>query len=525
MNDELADDRLQPPSGAASVRGAIRDRDGAPLPNAIVHAFDHMLTVDKPLGRPVRTDDHGRYCIEYHVGDCHPCGTGPALIVRAYGHDDQMLAESPIMYNPPAQAEIDLMIGGGTYRGPSEYEQIAATIGPCLDGFQLLRLIPEQLDYLTKRTGITAALLQLFVGAARLGEELHVPPEAVYGLTREGLPVSAPQLVVQSAATRRSALQKALADNLVPLRTAEQLDAIERAFQAAAVHFAMNPPDASATASPGAVLAVSGLSTQLQQKFLAQYTAHDGPIAAFWTALRKDPELGPAVPKIQLSIQLASVARGHLPLVKSLQARAGSLRDLAKLTDRDWSALVAESGTPADAPGRTDAEKAANYVQTLRRTMDVLIPSAVVAEQVQHDPVVGTPEVRAFFAKNSRFDFANDHVDRVLAATSAVADGDREKLAAQLKRIQRVFRLTPRWTDIAYLLANGLDSAQRVVQMGRGPFLAAHGSALGGPGRAGEIFDRARQITATAALLFARFAPQMNAATPASIGSASGNGR
>jgi hypothetical protein len=503
---------------ASVVTGTVRDRDGTPLAGMLIRAFDRALTRDVPLGEPAHSDRHGRYCLEYTGTGCDECGTGPALVVRAYGRAREVIAESAMLYDASAKIEVDLMVGGGTYQGPSEYEQITAKIRPCLDGVLASELTQEQISYLAARTGLSAQFLQIYVWAAQQLLEIEVPAEALYGLVREGLPMALPQLLAQPADTRRAALEKALADNLVPLRLAGELDAIERAVESAAVQQALKPPDVPGQLSIGAVLTAARLSTPLQQKFVTQYRSLSGSPSALWDAVRKDPELGPHVSQIQLSIQLTAVARSHMPLVDALQQRATTLRDLAKLTDSDWSQLVARSGTPPDVPGANDAEKAANYARTLARTLEVLIPSAIIAARVQQDPALGTPEIRTFFAANPNFDFATDHVETFMAIQPPPPTAaDTPKLTQQLKRMQRAFRMTPRYSDISYLLANGLDSAQRVAQMGRGEFLAQHGNALGGSARAGDIFDRARQIAATVALLFARFSPQMNAAHPTVI--------
>jgi hypothetical protein len=500
------------------VTGTLRDRDGTPLAGKLVHAFDRMLTTDVPLGKPARTDRHGRYCLEYSGTGCDECGTGPALIVRAYDHAREVIVESAVLYGAPAKIEVDVMVGGGTYRGPSEYEQIAAKIRPCLNGVLASELTQEQISYLAARTSLSAQFLQIYVWAAQQWLEIEVPAEALYGLVREGLPMALPQLLAQPADARGAALEKALAENVVPLRLRGELDAIEQAVESAANKQALKPPDAPGEVSIGAVLTAARISEPLQQKFVVQYRSLGASPSALWDAVRKDPELGPHVSQIQLSIQLTAIARTHMPLVDALQQRATSLRDLAKLTNSDWSQLVARTGTPPDVPGANDAEKAANYAKTLARTVEVLIPSAIIAERVQQDPTLGTPEIRTFFAANPNFDFATDHVETFIASQPRPAAAvDTEKLAQQLKRMQRAFRMTPRYSDVSYLLANGLDSAQRVAQMGRGEFLAQHGNALGGPARASDIFDRARQIAATVALLFARFSPQMNAAHPAVI--------
>lgn len=500
------------------VTGTLRDRNGTPLADAPVRAFDKSLTGEQPLGEPAKTNAQGHYSIAFPWPHRHDRG-GPALIVRAYarkGKKEGAVAESEVLFNAPRAAKVDLMVGGGTWSGPSELEQLHTKVAPLLDHLPVGELSKEQVNHLSRQTGSDAQSIQLLVWAHKRGQEHGLSPEALFAMARAGLPTSMPVLLAHRSEDVRQALEQAVAQNVVPLRVKGEIEQFVDAFQAAAVEESMKPSADPCAPTPGDILRTAGLDTALQQAFVGRYLEHRGPTQALWMQMVEDERLAPHVPRIQLTIQLTAVARGHLPLVEALQEKATELTGLAKLTERELSDLVARHGFPPDVPGANNDEKAANYVATLSRTLEILIPTALVAERIQSDEVLGKPQVREFFNRHPQFDLARDHVESFLAR-HPTADVDQPKLAASLSQLQRVFRLTPRYADMRYLIERGLDSAQAVASMGRATFLEAHAQALGGEARANDIFDRARQIAATAALLFARYSPQVNAFTPAAI--------
>jgi len=510
----------QPPGPVAEplcvVRGTIRKADATPLVGARVVAFDQRIAGPKVLG-DTATGDNGTYSIGYLMAPAAAAGpNGAYLFVRVLATDGSVAAESPLVCNAACESVVDLMLGGGRYAGPSEFESISAAIAPFLEDIAVQDLSKDQVVLLSCRTGLNRGLIQLLVWAVKRGHEQQIPAEALYGYARAGLPTALPALVGQSPAVRRNALERALADNRIPLTTQGRLDAIEQSLQAAAVRLLGAGADQPAKATVRAVLAAAGLSSDEQQKFLTQQVASRGSAQALWAAVATDPTLAPKAARIQLAIQVAAITRNHAPLINAiLQAQQGTLttaRDLARLPLASWQTLIAGSGVPDDVPGADAAAKAANYAATIVRTMEVLYPTTVFAARLKADMPRAAPALSRFFDQNPDFEMRDTHVDAYLAAhDTALAGVEKpDELVRNLRRVQRVIRLTPRYDDVQRLMEDGLDSAGDIVQRGRAAFLAAHGDAIG-PDRATDIFDRARQVAAVAAMLFARHARQMNA--------------
>jgi peptidoglycan hydrolase-like protein with peptidoglycan-binding domain len=126
------------------VRGHVRKADGSPLIEAIVRAFDKDLRHEERLGEAV-TDGSGRYEIAYTAAQFRRAEKKRAdLIVRVFGKQDQELIASDILFNAQTEEMVNLMIGGGEYRGPSEYEQLLAEITPVLENVPLTELSEEK---------------------------------------------------------------------------------------------------------------------------------------------------------------------------------------------------------------------------------------------------------------------------------------------------------------------------------------------------------------------------------------------
>src|SRR3989442_5416386 len=124
------------------VRGQVR-RDGHPLNGILIAAVDKDLRREEELGQAI-TDGAGSYEITYTADQFHRAEKGTAdLIVRARDAAGASLAASPIIFNAPPVAIVDLVVGDGLGTGLSEFEQLLAEITPLLDGLSLAQLIED----------------------------------------------------------------------------------------------------------------------------------------------------------------------------------------------------------------------------------------------------------------------------------------------------------------------------------------------------------------------------------------------
>ena len=205
------------------VHGQVRQADFSLFVGAVVQASDKDLRSEELLGQAI-TDQEGRYEIKYNADQFRRGEKGTAdLIVRVYANASaaSSLAASPIIFNAPPVATVDFVIGGGTYPGPSEYEQLVSELAPLLEvspPVQPVDLTNDDIAFLAGETGLASDQIAIFAAAARLAAQTELPPEVFYGFARENLPTDLHALLAQGRQAQERALQSALKDNIIQLR-------------------------------------------------------------------------------------------------------------------------------------------------------------------------------------------------------------------------------------------------------------------------------------------------------------------
>lgn len=136
---------------------------------------------------------------------------------------------------------------------------------------------------------------------------------------------------------------------------------------------------------------------------------------------------------------------------------------------------------------------------------------AQAARSAQPTPAITTPrsDLARFFANAPDFDLRTGHVDAFIAQRrSRVFTGvaNPTNTIRVLKRLQRVFQVTPDEAAITSLLGAGFDSAYRVARMPREQFVAAVASDLGGAQRARDIHAAAHHVMGQALTIFGHMA-------------------
>ena len=135
--------------------------------------------------------------------------------------------------------------------------------------------------------------------------------------------------------------------------------------------------------------------------------------------------------------------------------------------------------------------------------------------------------VASFLTNAPEFDFQSDNVDAFLAANSAalaqVPQADRAALVAQLKTIQRVYRITSDYPTLSMLLTEGIDSAYAAARMPAQAFVQQFSGPLGGVDAAEAVQSKARYIDSQAAALFLRIKDGLGLVNPSTIGLFGGN--
>jgi len=514
------------------VKGQIRYADGSRLIGSLlVRAFDKDLRHEQWLGEQY-TNAEGYYKITYTRAQFHRAEKKSAnLIIRVFNkYEKEPLIASGITFHAKPLKTINLTLEAQEYQGLSEYEQFIAELAPLLEDIDQPTLIEkladlkedenhQEITFLASETGLNAEYITFLVQAAKLHQKTDLYPEVFYGFFRQNLPTDLPSLLIRSSQELRIALETALRNHIIPTRFREELEQILQQLPALIVQQAIEPSTQEGKHSLSELL---GTSIDNQTEFLTAYVNHSGSIEEFWQGMRESPDFQNDVDSLQFTLQVGALTNNHLPLVQEIQGmqrngKLTSLQDLARFDVAEWWQRIDTIGFPPDIPGDDDEEKANNYATIMAQKIEDVFPTAFTFHRIeQEENIEGKSDLLTFFAqsetKAEKFDLGTTYLEYYLAQNEEVLAGvaDPERLKNQIKGMQRLYKLAPRYAERRVLLADGLDSAHNITRMGQTTFMLKYSELLGGPGPANALSEKAAQISGTALNLYAEYGTMFN---------------
>ena len=514
------------------VRGQVLFRDGLPVPDLTVRAFNKEIRREDLLGQ-VTTDATGNFEIWYSEHQLPAEKRYADLIVRAYKPDpkqpgaiEQLLAESQVIYAAQTVEKVRLLITGGAETTWSEYEQLLSEIQPALEGLPLTQLVEkegsEDISLLSGKTGQPTSRIAMLVAAHKLAERTNIAPEVFYGLARQNMSTNLSEVLSQNPDVRQRAIESAIASHTIPGRLASQVNDIQTQFRQS-IAGVIGAGQEGGTL--GGVLNLVLDDNQQRNTFLTTYAAHAGSTPALWKDLAATPGLAAHVPDLQVTLQLATLTANHVPLVNTLltmreKGEFSTFRDLARLGPVEWQEIITRSDIPEDQrvppeiPGSTPEEKVWTYASTLARVVEDVLPTEVLAHRIRTDDK-RSGEMRALFGniadKNTGFDMARTSVREFVESHPQLLTGiSNEKFAInQAEQAQSLYFLTSSYTEMKPLLDANLTSTM-IAQMNQGTFVNSFKSVLGGSARATFLYERASYNAAAVMNLVANFSPAFN---------------
>ena len=296
----------------------------------------------------VITDATGRYSLSYPAVD----PSDLTLIIQVFDAKKNVIATSPLQFNPPATLELDIDLGSKPYAGASEFTQLMAVVtraaGKTAVGVLTQTEANPDITYIVQKTGQPLDRVEKLVMAARYQTYTTVPVDVWYGILRAKLPSNGSQgtgagstdfeqrltdqldvLMHIPVDQLLQGLQQSIDHNIVDFVLGSALDSIAKTLSAAILGYAQKHP-------------VTG-----QPSLLVQQTQLAGSQGA-------DPD---AV------MQLCNLTQNNMDLasavVKSQKIKTKSdVKKLAALRSSDWETLLkktpgkvaaADTGTAAAA--------------------------------------------------------------------------------------------------------------------------------------------------------------------------------
>jgi hypothetical protein len=464
--------------------------------------------------------------------------TRPDLQARV-SSSGTFLAASTVAYNAGLQTTLNVLLPSNAPGLPSEYEALTAGLAAHYSGD--LGALEEGSDrqdvtFLANKSGWDARAVALAALASQFAQLSAAPlpapgqsptppsggtgeaseaaapteraaapanvslqPEFYYALFRAGVPADSGSLFRTSPATAQATWQQAIAQGVIPQALTAQIPTAVATYQALTTPNLLTAAPAVGISTLSAMLTVSNLSAAQQTTF-SQLTAQygDDP-TTFWTQVTS--AFGATVgQKLQLDGQVFNLTINNAPLVTALYAAEPGITSVLDLVTAGyydpakWTSVIGTTAIPAAIPGQT----AAAYANYLAAQLKLSYPTAVAGDQVSRGifPINDTPAVASavssFLTTNYDQFFIGTEPVEAFIARSGVASPPAG-VVPQIKRLQRVYQLTPDDQSMAVLLNHNVDSAFAVSRFGEAGFLRAFSASLGSDG-ATSIFRRAQHV-------------------------------
>ncbi|MEO8109737.1 MAG: neuraminidase-like domain-containing protein [Ginsengibacter sp.] len=451
------------------VSGMVRLANGTPAADVRVAVYDRDLNSEQLLGE-CETDRKGYYIVSYQSGQFNRAEKGWAdLLVKVFGTETTALAVSTILFNAGPVETIDLTIPAERFTGPSEYEQYLDDTQPLLDGVEFQQLTNEQLAFLSNESGIQPERLTYLRLDGNWSKDNNLAPAVFYGLLRHGLPANLRRLLLEKPSRLRLALTNALAGNIMPAILSAQLEAIMARLAELALSFSFIPETDTNNAAPlGVLLSTSGLDSKTQATvvdFMLQHEGNDD----IWDALATKGKIeAEELNTTRFTLESNTLVLEHMPTLLSVQTLRKekswtAASDLAQLTRVDWEDIATKSPAGDLPPGFKTHQ---DFAEEIAFRVEMAFSTAVIANRLAADPLLGDDDVNNFFADNPSFDLLYTPLEGYFKKQADLTKvKDLDLLAGKLKTFQRIAKVTPdrnRFALMQGLISKGFDSAFKI---------------------------------------------------------------
>lgn len=548
------------------VYGMIRDALGKPIEGIWVAVYDRDLRHEQWLGEA--TTKGGKYEVSYTQEQFARAEKAHAdIVVKVLDPKKQVLQQSPIYFNAPQALEVNLNLEGIDYQGPSEWETLTQTFTPLLDGISPLELQEnkqhQDISFLAGETGQTPLTIGIWAAAHHLADKAQqdkTPLKAMvlYGFLRQGQPglfydnilqdIQTPALaellkekLLKSIALipadeQKRLLLKAIDTQLIPLEVRPMLEEVLAILHTLRLKYLAQSSYGGGKGNIGQLLALTPEIASQQDAFLEAYDQFVGTAEDFWAKLKEEKIIEPALlAEVQRNFELGNLTINHLPLVEWLgqQFRAGTylgIAELAKYDREDWQQILQASEaseTPIGIP--KNMENTQEYALALEERFEQVYPTLALAGRLQKQkdsPLTYPVELSEFLSRNPEFQLENHRVEHYLRDhPEALKDlPAKEGIMQELKTVQRLFKLKPKFQAVDALLQAGVKSAQQAYFMGKEQLTSELTKAGLNQLDSQQIFHKASNAYAMTLTLVSTYNQALNGHTPqGAVGFSSAN--
>jgi Neuraminidase-like domain/Salmonella virulence plasmid 28.1kDa A protein/Putative peptidoglycan binding domain len=478
------------------------------------------------------TDAQGFYALPYA-----PTGAINNLEVQALRDEAAPMRLSQLKANVGRNEVLNLVAPSALQPDVAEYARLSADLAPLIGEMTSLATAKEDaerqdLSGLHRATGWDARVIALAATAEQLRTDVanaHVSlrQDGLYGLLRAGLPSDKLMLAQVSPDVVEQALTTVRDAGIVGMSN-EEIGQFKGQFQAFANATRLSVPAPGSQSTYAQLLATSGLSEDAQAKFGPVFLSHGDDAVQLWQAA-SDAGLDDAqIGKLQLQGKLAFLTGNSEAMTASLLNREISAPaqfvEQSLYEPGQWKAQITELAgndeqlaalIPAAYEGATVQERLDAYADDMARKVRLSYPTHVVGHMVAQD------DADAFRLGEARADTATllknaanqgFRLGQTPAATffethagarAGLSDGQFQAAQQEVKKLHRVYQITPTNEAMPALMSLGLHSAYDVVAVSEDVFVDLYGPKFPSPEQARLVYRKAKQVTNVTYNLFA----------------------
>jgi hypothetical protein len=511
--------------GPYRIDGYIFFENGLPATGVSTRLYDLGFGKAATKLGEITTDVNGYYAIAYDVKK------GSAnLEVRVADAHGAEIALCDTRHDAEANEVLNLVAPLSVRPPAPEYERISADIAKETGSLHLKDAKEDDdqqdLTLIASATGWDARLVAMAATAEQLATGAGISAEIFYGVLRAGLPINKNQLARTKVEDFESALHDAVVMGVVKAAPAA-IAAAKTAFEKWALA-TLKAASANGTLSNFTeLLEHSGLTASEQAAFEKVYFAQGSNSDQLW---EKVEHLGISKEKIavlKLQGRLFYLTMNSAKLTEQLQKEVGSIEKLSTLAEKDyflpktWKDLLEKLAgknqkalaalIPATYGADTVEENLEAYTNDLARRIRMSYPIYVIARMLETQDLhhggkhpgpkpalpaclrkaaalgfeLGRAAVEPFVCKNKK------------ALLEGVKPDEGEELIEDIKRLQRLYQITPSDESLKVLLDSGLKSAHDVARIPYDAFMRRFGPRFPSMREAELVFRKAHQVKST----------------------------
>jgi hypothetical protein len=470
-----------------------------------------------------QSDVHGNYYVEFFSFQFEQAERKKAdVVVFAVNSEGEILGRSRMVKFEEYSGEgvvsnLHVLITKTDER--TEYDILMSKLLPFLQESNVtlaaLGTSSDQVKFTSDELDEREIKIKVAVAAEGLRTERNenLSHELLYGIGRQNILLNWLALYRNTDNELRLAIKRSIESGIIKTFDESAITAFLQLIHEYATAYTLQYSNENKRASLEKILSAALPAREQREAFVTAYRAFKNQATAdegvdykrFWsdylpniTVFKENPAL---IPALLLTQQLTIISSNHPPLMEELQVarKIASVTALIEFDDEEWKAIITKTGVPPYIRAGNTADGIAEYATQIQSFLHAAYPTQKVAAMLKKKELPVADEnvlngITTFLTNNESFDISQSRIHQFENEIKTAAPEHFENVKKELKRMQRVFQISPTPTVMGLLMKNELDSAFSISGMSKKSFIRSYSSELGGEVMADAVHQRAEHI-------------------------------